>query len=93
MFDKLKRGPRTRTDRKPRTMKNGEVTDIYGVVLEALKYLRPGIETISYDTLRANIREVLADDLPQHGEIARVLEKISQMGVSLILCKVHMVCE
>ena len=80
MFDKLKRGPRTRTDRKARTMKNGEVTDIYGVVLEALKYLRPGIETISYDTLRANIREVLADDLPQHGEIARVLEKIAQIS-------------
>ena len=80
MFDKLKRGPRTRTDRKPRTMKNGEITDIYDVVLEALKYLRPGIETISYDTLRANIREVLADDLPQHGEIARVLEKIAQIS-------------
>lgn len=80
MFDKLKRGPRTRTDRKPRRMKNGEITDIYGVVLEALKYSRPGIETISYDTLRANIREVLADDLPQHGEIARVLEKIAQIS-------------
>ena len=80
MFDKLKRGPRTRTDRKPRTMKNGEVTDIYGVVLEALKYLRPGIETITYDMLRSNIREVLADDLPQHGEIARVLEKIAEIS-------------
>lgn len=80
MFDKLKRGPRTRTDRKPRKMKSGDTLDIYGVVMEALKHLRPGIETITYDTLRANIREVLADDLPQHGEIARVLEKIAEIS-------------
>ena len=80
MFDKLKRGPRTRTDRKPRKMKSGATLDIYGVVMEALKHLRPGIETITYDTLRANIREVLADDLPQHGEIARVLEKIAEIS-------------
>lgn len=80
MFDKLKRGPRTRTDRKPRKMKNGETLDIYGVVMEALKHLKPGIETITYDMLRANIREVLSDDLPQHGEIARVLEKIAEIS-------------
>lgn len=80
MFDKLKRGPRTRTDRKPRKMKSGETLDIYGVVMEALKHLKPGIETITYDMLRANIREVLADDLPQHGEIARVLEKIAEIS-------------
>lgn len=80
MFDKLKRGPRTRTDRKPRKMKRGETLDIYGVVMEALKHLKPGVETITYDMLRANIREVLADDLPQHGEIARVLEKIAEIS-------------
>lgn len=80
MFDKLKRGPRTRTDRIPRKMKNGEITDIYGVVLETLKHLKPGIETISYDMLRTGIRDVLADDLPQHGEIARVLEKIAEIS-------------
>lgn len=80
MFEKLKRGPRTRTDRKPRKMKSGETLDIYGVVMEALKHLRPGVETITYDILRANIREVLADDLPQHGEVARVLENIAKIS-------------
>lgn len=80
MFDKLKRGPRSRTDRKPRRMKNGEILDIYGVVMEALKHLKPGVETITYDMLRANIREVLSDELPQHGEIARVLEKIAEIS-------------
>lgn len=82
MFDKLKRGPTSRTDRKPRTLKNGEVTDIYGVVMDAFKHLKPGTETITYDTLRANIREVIADDLPQRSEISRVLEKIAEISYS-----------
>lgn len=82
MFDKLKRGPTSRTDRKPRTLKNGEVTDIYGVVMDAFKHLKPGTETITYDMLRANIREVIADDLPQRGEISRVLEKIAEISYS-----------
>ena len=80
MFDKLKRGPRARTDRKPRTLKNGTVTDIYGVVMEALKNLKPGTVSVSYDTLRANIREVLADELPQKHEISRVLDKIAEIS-------------
>ena len=33
MFDKLKRGPRARTDRKARKLRNGSVTDIYGLVM------------------------------------------------------------
>lgn len=82
MFDKLKRGPTSRTDRKPRTLKNGETTDIYGVVMEAFKHLKPNIETIPYDMLRTNIREVIADDLPQRGEISRVLEKIAEISYS-----------
>lgn len=80
MFDKLKRGPRARTDRKPRKMKSGQTLDIYGVVMEALKHAKPGIETISYDTLRANIRDVIDEDLPQRHEVSRVLEQIADIS-------------
>ena len=80
MFDKLKRGPRARTDRKPRRLRNGTTTDIYGVVMEALKNTQPGVETIPYDTLRANIRSILDDDLPQKHEISRVLDKIAEIS-------------
>ncbi len=80
MFKKLERGPRQRTDRKDRKMKNGVVTDIYGVVMAAFQMLRPNTETITYDTLRAAIRQILVDDLPQHGEISRVLEKIAEIS-------------
>lgn len=80
MFDKLKRGPRTRADRKPRKMKGGRTQDIYGLVMEALKYMRPGVETISYDTLKANIRAVIDEDIPQRHEISRVLDKIAEIS-------------
>lgn len=80
MFDKLKRGPRTRTDRKQRHLKNGSSMDIYGLVMEALKNMKPGVETISYDTLRASIREIIDEDLPQRHEISRVLEQIADIS-------------
>lgn len=80
MFRKLERGPRQRTDRKDRRMKNGVVTDIYGVVMAAFQKLRPNMETITYETLRGMIRQLLEDDLPQHGEVSRVLEKIAEIS-------------
>ncbi len=80
MFKKLERGPRQRTDRKDRKMKNGIVTDIYGVVMAAFQALRPDTETITYETLRSTIRQILEDDLPQHGEVSRVLEKIAEIS-------------
>ena len=80
MFDKLKRGPRARTDRKARKLRNGSVTDIYGLVMEALKNLQPGTESVSYDALRANMRDILDDELPQKHEISRVLDKIAEIS-------------
>lgn len=80
MFDKLKRGPRARTDRKPRLLKNGTTTDIYGVVMEAFKTLQPGVESVSYDSLRTSIRTILAEDPPQKHEVSRVLDKIAEIS-------------
>lgn len=80
MFDKLKRGPRARTDRKPRHMVNGSITDIYGVVMEGLKALQPGVESVSYESLRSNIKNILAEDPPQKHEVTRVLDKIAEIS-------------
>ena len=82
MFDKLKRGPRARSDRKKRKLKNGIETDIYGVVLEGLKALKPGVESMSYESLRNNIREILDDVSPQKNEISRVLDQIAKISYS-----------
>lgn len=80
MFEKLKRGPRARTDRIPRLLADGTTTDIYGVVMNALKSLQPGVESMPYDTLRANIRSIMSDQPPQKHEVSRVLDKIAQIS-------------
>lgn len=80
MFDKLKRGPRQRADRKERTLKNGNKTDIYGVVLYALAEIKPGLEKIEYETLRAKIKDILIDEPPYAHEVSRVLEEMAKIA-------------
>ena len=80
LFEKLARGPRPRSDRIERTLKSGEITDIYGVIMEALLKMKPGIESIAYDKFRGYIRDVISSDLPQFGEVSRVLEKIAEIS-------------
>lgn len=82
IFDRLARGPRTRTDRKPRKLKTGRETDIYRVVLIGLAELKPGVETIEYEPLRASIRGILNDSLPQANEVSRVLEQMAKISAT-----------
>jgi hypothetical protein len=78
IFDKLSKGPRQRADRVQRELSNGSTTDIYGLVLHALAHLRPGLDTIDYETLRAAIKEVSSGT----HEVTRVLDKMSQIAAS-----------
>lgn len=80
MFEKLKRGPRARTARKQRVLTDGSTTDIYGVVMNGLKLLQPGVESVSYDLLRSNIRNIIVGDPPQKHEVSRVLDKIAEIS-------------
>ena len=80
IFDKLSKGPRQRTDRIQRPLADGGQADIYKVVLLALAQLTPGMERVNYETLRATIKEVLADNIPQAHEVSRVLEKMSEIA-------------
>ena len=82
IFDKLSKGPRQRADRVQRKLTNGTTTDIYGLVLHALAQLRPGLDTIEYETLRAAIRDVSSGTQPQAHEVTRVLDKMSQIAAS-----------
>jgi len=82
IYDKLATGPRQRSDRILRRMKDGSQVDIYKVILRALSHLKPGMETVPYDQLRAAIRDVLADNIPQAHEVSRVLEKMSKIAYS-----------
>ena len=78
-FQILARGPRQRTDRKPRIVKGGTVTDIYGAVLLGIAYTGPLTE-LTYEGLRAALKKVLDDELPQRHEVTRVLEEMSKIA-------------
>lgn len=80
VFDKLATGPRQRSDRLMRLLKNGERVDIYKVVLYALSKMKPGMQTIQYEELRSAIRDIVAEAPPQAHEVTRVLEKMSEIA-------------
>jgi hypothetical protein len=82
IFDKLARGPRQRSDRIQRDLKDGQVVDIYELVLHALAHLRPGLVSFEYEDLRAAIREVSATQIPQLHEVARVLKHMASIAAN-----------
>lgn len=82
IFEKLARGPRQRTDRIQRELKDGSTVDIYELVLHALAYLKPGLVSLEYEDLRAAIREVFATQIPQLQEVARVLKHMATIASS-----------
>lgn len=79
LFEKLARGPRQRSDRIQRTLTDGTTADIYGVVMEALRHMKPGVNSIKYEDFRIYLREVI-EDIPQMHEVSRVLEKIADIS-------------
>lgn len=82
IFERLARGPRQRTDRLPRQLKDGRTVDIYELVLHGLAHLRPGLSSLEYEELRASIRDVSASQIPQLHEVARVLKHMATIAAS-----------
>ena len=82
IFDKLAKGPRQRSDRKPRPLQSGGAADIYRVVLLALARIAPGMERVEYEALRAAIKATLTAEVPQAHEVSRVLEKMADIASS-----------
>jgi hypothetical protein len=80
-FDLLARGPRQRSDRKIRYLRDGKETDIYGAVLRAIAATGPLTE-LKYEELRSALRAVLAttDDPPQKHEVTRVLDEMTKIA-------------
>lgn len=80
-FDRLRTGPRQRSDRKPRSLRDGRVTDMYGVVLAAIQ-LEGARAALSYETLRSAVKQVLdpSEVQPQRQEITRVLEEMTKIA-------------
>lgn len=75
-FERLRIGPRQRTDRIPRTLKTGQKCDIYQAVLLAIAHTGPKTE-LSYQEIRASIKDIMADQIPEGHEVTRVLEQMA----------------
>jgi hypothetical protein len=82
IFERLARGPRQRTDRIQRELRDGRSVDIYELVLHALAHLRPGLVSLEYEDLRAAVRDVSASQIPQLHEVARVLKHMASIAAS-----------
>lgn len=82
IFDKLARGPRQRSDRIQRNLKDGRKVDIYQLVLHALAHLRPDLVSLEYEDLRSAIRDVSDTQIPQLHEVTRVLKHMSSIAAS-----------
>lgn len=81
-FDRLKIGPRQRSDRKDRDFLDGTSGDIYTAVLLAisLAYTGPNRDHLRYEDIRGSLKDVLAGDIPQAHEVTRVLEKLTEIA-------------
>lgn len=82
IFEKLARGPRQRTDRVRRQLKDGREVDIYELVLHGLAHLKPGLITLEYEDIRSGIREVSGGQIPQLHEVARVLKHMATIAAT-----------
>lgn len=80
IFEKLAKGPRQRSDRVKRKLKDGGEADIYELVIHALAHLKPDLVTLEYEDLRAAIREVTSGNIPQLHEVARVLKHMATIA-------------
>ena len=62
-----------------RQLATGETADIYGVVLTAIAHTGP-LTSLTYEQLRAALRQVLAEDPPQRHEVTRVLDELAKIA-------------
>lgn len=82
-YRKLAQGPRHRTDRKRRTLRDGTVTDLYGVVLAAIAETGPKTE-IDWTEIRSALRKVMRDEPPRKREYTNALEHMSKIARDLV---------
>jgi hypothetical protein len=78
-FDRLARGPRERTKRIPRNLKDGRAVDIYHLVLAAVAHTGPKT-TIRDTELREAIRAIILGDPPASHEVTRVLDQMTEIA-------------
>lgn len=76
IYEKLAKGPQSRTDRIPRPLINGQTADIYQAILLAVAVTGPQ-EKLSYDQIRTSLNNILTDKIPQKLEVSNTLNHLS----------------
>lgn len=76
IYEKLAKGPQTRTDRIPRPLNGGSSADIYQCILLAVAVTGPK-ERLSYDQIRSSLSSILSDKLPQKIEVSNALNHLT----------------
>lgn len=77
-YEKLAKGPQSRTDRIRRPMAGGGTADIYEAILLAVAKTGPK-ERISYDQIRTNLNLILTDKIPQKIEVSNALNYLTEI--------------
>jgi hypothetical protein len=81
-FQRLEAGPRARTKRIGRKLRDGREVDIYGLVLAAIASTGPK-RVITEDGMRSAVRHVSAGNVPERNEVTRVLEEMTKIARGL----------
>lgn len=76
IYEKLAKGPQSRTDRIRRPLIGGSDADIYEAILLAVAMTGPK-EKLTYDNIRSSLNSVLADKIPQKIEVSNALNHLT----------------
>ena len=76
IFERLAKGPQSRTDRIRRPLIGGSDADIYEAILLAVAMTGPK-EKLSYDNIRSSLNSVLSDKIPQKIEVSNALNHLT----------------
>lgn len=78
VYERLRKGPQTRTERLPRPLVGGGTADIYEAILLAIAATGPR-EKLTYDQIRASLNSVLEDKVPQKLEVSNALNHLGSI--------------
>jgi hypothetical protein len=80
IYEKLARGPQSRTDRIPRPLVLGGTADIYRAILLAIAVTGPKPQ-LSYDQIRTSLNTILKDKIPQKIEVSNALNHLTKIDM------------
>ena len=78
IYDKLAKGPQSRTERIMRPLVKGGAADIYQAILLAIAATGPK-EKLTYDQIRSSLNQVLSDKVPQKLEVSNALNHLASI--------------